>query len=103
MMLAIPKSVKIGWRTYDVEFVSPDTLENQTNAGRMNHWKHKIYIDETLRRDEQVKVFLHEVVHGIFYHAGREEHENECLVDSIANGLMGILLDNEFSEEAEEE
>ena len=92
--MKIPKSVKIGWRTYDVEFITPDTLEAQTNAARVHHENEKIYIANNLLDDEKVCAFLHELMHCLFWQAGKVEHEDEWIVKCLENGLMSLLKDN---------
>ena len=90
----IPKTVRVGWKVYDVEVVTPNTLEDDTHAARVHHFPKKIFISDAHDEDQQFASFIHELVHCIFWQAGNEKHEDEWIIQCITNGLMSLLKDN---------
>jgi Zn-dependent peptidase ImmA (M78 family) len=94
--MKIPKTIKIGWRTYTIKFV--EQWRDETGElldGFIDFNDHIIYINDNLNEDEKVVTFLHEVEHGIFYSQGHLEwSENEELVTSISEGAFQLMKDN---------
>jgi len=88
----IPKKIKIGGKTYQVEIT--DKLE----FGRLNASAEINDKDLVIRVTHQAKQkmeadFIHEMIHAIYYHLGYTEH-NEKKVDELANALYMVIQDN---------
>jgi len=95
--MKIPKTIKIGWRTYKVEFV--DERRDETGNlldGQIDYSNRIIYIDKNLpNEDEKIVTFLHEIVHGIFNSKNHPEwDDNETLVEAVSEGIFQIMKDN---------
>lgn len=73
----IPKKVKIGAKTYEVEISYTDLI---------------IRICPNAQAKMEADL-LNEIVHGIFYHLGYSEHD-EKKVDELANVLHMVIQDN---------
>jgi len=89
--MKIPKSIKIGGKTYAVE-VTENISMGDRYSGEIDYQKLIIRIRPT-KSDNKEQTFLHEVFHGIFDFCGYKEHDEE-LIDRLASTLQAILKDN---------
>lgn len=90
--MQIPKEVKVGAKTYQVE------ITNKLDLGNVNYSGEIVYTDLIIRicPNAQAKMeadFLHELVHAMLSHLGYCEHE-EKKVDELANVLHMVIVDN---------
>lgn len=88
----IPKTVKIGGKTYKVEITDRLTLGSATYSGEI------LYNDLIIRivpqaRQKMEADFLHEVVLGLFCHMGIYDHDEEK-VERLASALYMLICDN---------
>ena len=49
---------------------------------------------EALGEGRKAQVLMHEVVHAMLYERGREECENEELMDALASGFVNLIRQN---------
>jgi hypothetical protein len=101
---ALPRSVKIGYRDIEIEYVAPDfKTDNLTDCyGEYRAREGKILVQHNLCGQEMVNVVLHECLHGIAYSSGlnqadsplKEDDKEEIVVNQMANYLMGLFRDN---------
>ena len=95
-MSALPKTIKIGGLTFAVSLV--DALHTSDGgslvelSGNIQYAEGKILLRTGQSADFNGTVLLHEIMHGVLYHAGVETHE-ELFVDQMANGLYQVLGD----------
>ena len=47
-----------------------------------------------LGEGRKVQTLMHEIVHALLYERGRQEHENEELVDALASGFVNLIREN---------
>lgn len=86
--------IKIMSQSYDIEQL--ETIElGAIKLGEVNHLENLIKICSTIPEDKKKIVLLHEIIHVIFQQLGfDEEHDNEHLIDCLANSLYQVLKDN---------
>lgn len=86
--------IKIMSQSYDIEQM--ETIElGVIKLGEVNHLENLIKICSTIPEDKKKIVLLHEILHVIFQQLGfDEEHDNEHLIDCLANSLYQVLEDN---------
>lgn len=94
--MKIPKTIKIGWRTYTVKFVSDLVGDNgEILYGETDFTNYIIYINKDINKYEQEVTFLHEVKHCIYHSQGQIEwRDNEILISANAEGLYQFIRDN---------
>lgn len=94
--MKIPETVKIGWRNYTVKMIDERRDETgQILDGEIDFSNRIIYIDKTQNIDEQIVVFLHEVVHGIFKSQCHSDWgDNEDLIEAVSEGIFQLMKDN---------
>jgi hypothetical protein len=82
--------VRIGGKDYDIiktNLAFTDSLQGQISYGEL-----KIRLEESLPKQNEEEVLLHEIIHGVFNHMCIEQDEE--LVTKLANGLYQVLKDN---------
>lgn len=95
--MKIPKTIKIGWRTYTIQFTEERRNEKgDLLDGQIDFTNHVIYIYKNLPfEDEKIVAFLHEIIHGIFFSQGHSEWgDNEELVEAVSEGIFQVMSDN---------
>lgn len=94
--MIIPVSVKVGNFIYDVDETNEViTLDNLVCSGLCDSHIQEIKIDNKLTQQNKERVFLHELIHAICF--DKELHfgeETENVVDALAKGLHGVIIDN---------
>lgn len=91
--------IKIMSQSYDIEqteIIEPEIIEPGTiKLGEVNHLENLIKICSSIPEDKKKIVLLHEIFHVIFQQLGfDEEHDNEHLIDCLANSFYQVLKDN---------
>ncbi len=90
--MKIPKSVKIGGRTYKVvlanEWIGAQNLDGE-HVSTKKHG-HIIYIDSTQSEAGQVITLIHEALHSM------NATMNHEFLDSLSNQLYQFLSDNKL-------
>lgn len=91
----IPDFIKIGYTDYMFDFW-PDTFASCEEAqGEFFSQAQKIGLKEsTIPSRWGVNTLIHEVLHGIVYQYGLETNDEEKLVNTFANGLTTVFVDN---------
>ncbi len=96
--MEIPKSVKIGGMVYRVED-NNGLATNEGLIGRILYHSGLIELDSTVSKERKEQVFVHELLHGVFYEAGYEgqDEQMEEMVDRLGKVLHQVLKDNTLS------
>lgn len=69
--------------------------ENPNVLGQIVYQKQEIQIKKSLLKDMKNSTIIHEIVHGILFHSGKQElNEKEDLVESISSSIYQILKSN---------
>lgn len=94
--MKIPEKVKIGWREYAV--VEDKAITNSDGyelLGRIDYDENEIYLCNQAKPENKIVTLLHEILHGIFYMAGRKENcADEGLIDCLSENLYQVIKDN---------
>lgn len=94
--MKIPGSVRIGGIEYPV-FMEV-RLNDGVNIcyGNIDYEKCRIRLldSDSMGHEKMCVVLLHEILHGIRYHAGLNIDNEEEIVDMFAKGLYQVLQDN---------
>ena len=100
----LPKTVKIGYRDIEIEYVAPDfKTDNLTDCyGEYRAREGKILVQHNLCGQEMANVVLHECLHAIAYSAGlnqangplKEDDGEELVVNQTTNYLIAMFRDN---------
>lgn len=93
--MEIPEMVKIGGAEYKVEFTERPCESDSSVQGEI------IYTDSTIRikndpkfsKDYRDYIFVHEVVHGLMFHMGLDQTD-EDLIRTFSFGLHAFIKDN---------
>lgn len=93
-IMLIPNNVKIGPRTFRVQFEENllDIEETQRLNGHILYDKAVIKIDSRLALVSQRLTMMHEIVHGIADYLDIDMSEKE--VSLMASGITAMLMDN---------
>ena len=96
--MKIPESIRIGGVDYAVKFDERVTDGISSCNGMIDYATSEIFIatDKGLGHQAQCQTFLHEILHGIAYHANLDisKDNKELIIDTIAKGLYQVLQDN---------
>lgn len=90
--MRIPESVKIGGITYDVQRPGICSDSSGGTEGLITYAKQLIEVRADLKGEYADLTFLHELVHGIYRHAGWEQDEKA--VDTLSTALHMVIKDN---------
>ena len=89
--------IKIGYKTYDIIYDNK-YLDEKELTGEIDYYNKKIIVRDDRDKVEFLNTFLHEILHGIFYHSGDKNlKEDESLINCIANGLTQVIVDNNIN------
>ena len=88
----IPKQIKVGGITYDIEIVDSQ-MSSDNNVGLTDYRDAKIYISRNNSIAFMEETFIHELIHAMLAHAGYVDHD-ELMVESLAQTLYGVIKDN---------
>lgn len=91
--MKIPKKVKVGGKTYQVE------TTDHLSLGKVNVSAEIDYTDLTIRISPQAQQkmeadFMHELCHAIYAFLGYAEHD-EKKIDELAQALYMVVQDNQ--------
>ncbi|MGN7402752.1 ImmA/IrrE family metallo-endopeptidase [Cytobacillus praedii] len=91
----IPNKVKVAGVKYVIKEI--ENMEIEFNQlGQILYTKGIIKIDDGMSLERKEQVFVHELLHGIFYEAGFEE-QDEDMINRVGIVLYQVLKDNRFS------
>ena len=69
--------------------------ENPKVLGQIVYQKQEIQIKKSLLKDMKNSTIIHEIVHGILFHSGKQElNEKEDLVESLSSSIYQVLKSN---------
>ena len=69
--------------------------ENPNVLGQIIYQKQEIQIKKSLLKDMKNSTIIHEIVHGILFHSGKQElNEKEDLVESVSSSIYQVLKSN---------
>ena len=86
--------IKIGYKTCDIIY-DDSKLKDEGLLGQIQYDKNLIRLRDNEEKYNKLSTFIHEVIHGIFFHSGNDKFkQNESLVDCLANGLTQVIVDN---------
>lgn len=69
--------------------------ENPDVLGQIIYQKQQIEIKKSLKKDMKNTTIIHEMIHGILFHSGKQElNKNEDLIESLSNSIYQILKSN---------
>lgn len=93
---SIPDVVRVGITDYQI-IKSPVVVTNgmELVMGACDSNNETIMLSNQISPNQQNFVFCHELVHGILFEMGQEEHD-EKFVDAFSRILYQILRDNYF-------
>lgn len=90
----IPNTVDVAGIGYEIEEV--DNLERDfDHLGQILYTKGIIKVDSNIATDRKEQVFVHELLHAIFFEAGIEEQE-EDMVNRVGIVLYQVLKQNKL-------
>ena len=80
----------------DYETKELDIIDENPNVlGQIVYQKQEIQIKKSLLKDMKNSTIIHEIVHGILFHSGKQElNEKEDLVESISSSIYQVLKSN---------
>lgn len=96
--IKLPKSLKIGYKTYQVrEMTHAEHMEDKA-LGECKHDEGVIVVSlERGDKQEQSNTLLHEVLHACYKVANiQDEDEEERIVHAMTNVLLQVLKDNKM-------
>lgn len=88
------KSVRIGYRTYQVQLVK--RVDKDDSYGSCSTHSGIIKIREKQNSEEKANTIIHEVLHGIWHDKviGLSDSTEEKIVTALSNGLISLMRDN---------
>lgn len=98
-----PSTIKVGWKDIRIEYVDPTFKKyNADYWGQFIARKGLIEIQREAQGDDLANTLLHEVLHAIVYTSSlnseggalEQDKDEEQVVNSICNHLMGVFKDN---------
>lgn len=94
MEIIIPKKVRVAGIEYGVAEIEHFQRDNDL-LGQILYTHGIIKLDSAIANDRKEQVFIHELLHGIFFEAGIEE-QDEDMINRVAIVLYQVLKDNRF-------
>ena len=101
-MRKCPPKIKIGYKEIDIEFTKSDFAKQTDSYGEYHHRLNKIEIQQDLNDADYANTLLHEILHAVAYEMSLTQEGNvlakdtneEIVINSMTNGLMGVFKDN---------
>lgn len=90
----IPERVKVAGIEYEINEIK-NMERDFEHLGQILYTRGIIKLDSDLSLDRKEQVFVHELLHGIFFEAGIEE-QDEDMINRVAIVLYQVLKDNRF-------
>ena len=92
--MQIPEKIKIGGQMYSVGFYDTVDEDDKNIDGKIIYDSQLIRLGKNQHPEYSAKVFLHEVIHGVFDFLCYEQDENK--VERLTNVLYQVLVDNKL-------
>lgn len=90
IILNLPEKIKIAGVHYEIESIRDDE-----NCGTCLFDSLIIRVDPRLKIEKQQQVFIHEMLHAVFWEAGYKEQDEE-MIDRVSKVLYQVLIDNDM-------
>jgi Zn-dependent peptidase ImmA (M78 family) len=90
-----PRALKIGYQDFALLFEDA-SHDNRTHFGLTNLLKSSIHVVRTGNKVEDINTLIHEILHACVYTQGIKlsHDEEELVVNSLSNGLVGVIREN---------
>lgn len=88
----LPEKIKVAGVHYEIEL-----LKDDENCGTCLFDSLIIRVDPRLKTEKQQQVFIHEMLHAVFWEAGYQEQDEE-MIDRVSRVLYQVLKDNNMNE-----
>lgn len=93
--MSLPEQIKVGGMKYSV--IEKDTVDNNPQCfGVCVYHDTHIEIKKDLAVERKEQTVIHEMLHGVFFESGFEEHQEE-MIGRVSTVLYQVLKDNDFS------
>jgi hypothetical protein len=94
-MTALPSSIRVGYRDYDLVVVSPLNAEAEGAFGRHSSTACRIEVRTDTKPAETADTLIHETLHAVWNVAGLQAKDSEeRIVTSLAHQLTQVIRDN---------
>ena len=94
------KKVKICGIPYEIKYVTDDFTSDAVHFGEANFLEQVIKVNEKLTGELRDETTVHEILHVILVHIGRDDLSNdEVFVQSLANAVFQTFKVKEETEE----
>lgn len=92
-----PSQIKIGYQDFNL-IMEDASHDNRGHFGLTHLVKSNIHVVRTGNKIEDVNTLIHEILHATCYTQGIKmtHEEEEFVVNSLANGLVGVIRENPF-------
>ena len=91
----IPQPIKVGYRTYRVEWEENWDAVNRNRLASHDPCKALITFCPWIDKQEAANCLIHEVLHAVWWMwCVMEKPNEETAIGNIANGLASVLADN---------
>lgn len=87
--MELPNEVNIAGINYQITEVQ-QIEHDDANWGVTIYEAHQIQLKSSLDDERKRQVFIHEVLHAVFFESGYKEHDEE-IIDRISTTLSGVL------------
>lgn len=87
--MKLPNEVNVSGINYRVSEVN-QIEHDDANWGVTIYETHQIQIKKSLDKERKRQIFIHEVLHAVFFESGYKEHDEE-MIDRIGTTLAGAL------------
>ena len=92
---SIPKTVRVGHRTYRIEPLRPvSDLVERENRGAHCYESALIQVDNTVDNQRVAEVLLHEILHACWAVGNLPDEHEEDTVTVLSRQVMQIIQDN---------
>jgi len=90
----VNKTVNIMGFTYKIVMSDKVEMDDNTGyAGKILYQNQEIHVKDGVHKQYRFATLMHEVIHGLLYHFGVSEHDEES-IDMIANGMASFIINN---------
>ena len=90
----LPNNVSIAGITYEIK--EEEDMESRYNhLGQILYTRGIINIEKGMSEERKEQIFVHELLHGIFYEAGIED-QDEDMINRVSKILYPVLKENRF-------
>lgn len=91
----LPKSLKIGYKDYDIQELDPKHASDLDIMGDCHNAESRIRVLICDNPWDTINTLVHETFHAVYALQSLEEGDSEeRVVNSMANGFVGVLRDN---------